>query len=213
MGLQDFIHRLLPRQDQFFVLLERQASLARKAAEALSSFSEPDRSAESVCEQVQTIEHEGDSLVHDVEDALARTFVTPIDREDIHLLASSIDDVLDLTNYAARACAMLGVERPTPPMSELMVLLVRATTALAEGVPLLRQRKYTELRAATRKVRLIEKEADLVHREAVTELFRLEHPDAKVLLREREVLEDLEAAVDRCERVADTLANMAVKHG
>lgn len=213
MGLQDFIHRLLPRQDQFFELLERQAGVARKAAEALSSFSEPGRSATSVCEQVQILEHEGDALVHEIEEALARTFVTPIDREDIHLLASSIDDVLDLTNYAARACSMLGVERPTPPMSKLMLLLVDATTALADGLPLLRRRAYPELRATTRKIRQIEKQADQVHREAVAELFRAEHPDAKVLLREREVLENLETAVDRCEKVADTLANMAVKHG
>lgn len=213
MGLQDLIHRLLPRQDQFFELLERQAGVARQAAVALSSFSEPGRSAASVCEQVQAREHEGDSLVHDMEEALARTFVTPIDREDIHLLSSSIDDVLDLTNYAARACAMLGVERPTKAMSELMRLLVDATTVLAEGLPLLRRRAYTELRASTRRIRQIEKEGDLVHREAVAELFRAEDIEAKVLLREREVLEDLENAIDRCERVADTLANLAVKHG
>lgn len=213
MGLQDLIQRLLPRQDQFFELLERQAGVARQAAVALSAFSEPDRSAASVCEQVQAREHEGDALVHEMEEALARTFVTPIDREDIHLLSSSLDDVLDLTNYAARACAMLGVERPTAPMSELMRLLVDATTALAEALPLLRRRAYTELRTATRGIRQIEKEADRTHREAVAELFRADQVEAKVLLREREVLEDLENAIDRCEKVADTLANLAVKHG
>jgi uncharacterized protein len=213
MGLQDFIQRLLPRQDQFFELLERQAGVARQAAVALSSFSDPDRSAASVCEQVQIHEHEGDALVHEIEESLARTFVTPIDREDIHLLASSLDDVLDLTNYAARACAMLGVERPTKPMSALMAVLVEATTVLAEALATLRKRAYTELRTTTRRIRQLEKDADKVHREAVAELFRAEQIEAKVLLREREVLENLENAIDRCEKVADTLTNLAVKHG
>jgi uncharacterized protein Yka (UPF0111/DUF47 family) len=106
MGLQDFIQRLLPRQDEFFVLLEQQAGVALEAARALASFAEPGKSAAAVCEQVQAHEHAGDKLVHEIEEALARTFVTPIDREDIHLLASSLDDVLDLTNYAAtpRCC-------------------------------------------------------------------------------------------------------------
>jgi predicted phosphate transport protein (TIGR00153 family) len=213
MGLQDFIQRLLPRQDEFFELLERQAGVALKAAQALASFAEPNTTAASVCERVQTHEHEGDKLVHEIEEALARTFVTPIDREDIHLLASSIDDVLDLTNYAARACAMLGVERPTPAMTDLMRVLVDITTALADGLPALRRRAYPELRTAMRKIRTLEKEGDRIHREAVTQLFRAEQPEAKVLLREREVLEDLENAIDRCERVADTLSNLAVKHG
>jgi predicted phosphate transport protein (TIGR00153 family) len=213
MGLQDFIHRLLPRQDEFYDLLERQAGVARKAAEALATFAEPGKTAAAISGQVQAIEHEGDKLVHEIEEALARTFVTPIDREDIHLLASSIDDVLDLTNYAARACAMLGVERPTPPMVELMKVLVNATTVLSEGLPSLRRRAYVELRTSMRQIRQIEKDGDRIHREAVAELFRAEHSDAKVLLREREVLENLEAAIDRCEKVADTLSNMAVKHG
>jgi len=213
MGLQDFIQRLLPRQDEFFDLLERQAGVARKAAEALATFAEPGKTAAEISGQVQAIEHEGDKLVHEMEEALARTFVTPIDREDIHLLASSMDDVLDLTNYAARACAMLGVERPTPPMVELMKVLVKATTVLADGLPTLRRRAYDELRTSMRKIREIEKEGDRIHREAVAVLFRAEQIDAKVLLREREVLENLEAAIDRCEKVADTLSNMAVKHG
>ncbi len=213
MGLQDFIQRLLPRHDEFFELLERQAGVARKAAQTLASFAEPGKTATTIMEQVQAIEHEGDKLVHEMEEALARTFVTPIDREDIHLLASSIDDVLDLTNYAARACAMLGVERPTVPMVGLMKVLVEATTVLAEGLPSLRRRAYQELRTTKRKIREIEKEGDRIHREAISELFRGETVDAKVLLREREVLEDLENAIDRCEKVADTLSNLAVKHG
>ncbi|MCX4240409.1 DUF47 domain-containing protein [Paraliomyxa miuraensis] len=213
MGLQDFIHRLLPRDDRFFDLLERQAGVAHDAAVALASFADPERDVGSVSEEVQEFEHQGDALVHELEESLARTFVTPLDREDIHLLSSALDEVLDLTNYAARACAMLGVERPTTPMVELMRLLVAITDTLKEAVPLLRRRSFVELRAATRKIRQLEKDGDRIHREAVTALFHSEGLPAQVLLREREVLEDLEAAVDRCEKVADQLANLAVKHG
>ena len=213
MGIQDVIRFFLPREDHFYDFLERQAKAAHDGAKALHKFSTNGQTTKEARDAVQKIEHEGDKLVHEIEEALARTFVTPIDREDIHLLASSMDDVLDLTNYAARACAMLGVERPTPPMVELTKVLVQATTVLADGLPALRRRAYEELRASMRKIRQIEKDGDRIHREAVAVLFRVENIDAKVLLREREVLENLEAAIDRCEKVADTLSNLAVKHG
>ena len=213
MGLQDLIARMLPREERFFDLLEEQAGIAHDAAQALATFTAPDRTAIQVRDAVQIHEHRGDEIVHRIEEALAKTFVTPIDREDIHLLATKLDDVIDLTNYAARACAMLGVPRPSSAMAELMRILVEATTALAEGLPALRTRRYSELLATKRRVRDLEKEGDIVHREAITALFHDDEIGTKVLLRDREVLEDLENAIDRCEMVADTLANLAVKHG
>jgi uncharacterized protein len=213
VGIQDLIRKVMPREEGFYDLLERQAKTALGAAQTLASYFENNRASESVAEAVQVLEHDGDKLVHEIEEALAKTFVTPIDREDIHFLCSELDDVIDLTNTTARAFLLLGVDRPTKPMSEMMTLLVQATSELANAVPRLRSHQYAELFMAKRRIREIEKEADRIYRNEVSRLFHSPEIDAKDLLREREILDDLEDTIDRCERVADTLANLAVKHG
>ncbi|MBC8068842.1 MAG: DUF47 family protein [Deltaproteobacteria bacterium] len=212
MGLQDFIRSLVPKEERFFDLLERQGRLVHDAATALAEFGQHG-SVAKVSAALQELEHQGDALVHEIEETLAKTYVTPIDREDIHALAGELDDVLDLANQAARACELLGVAKLTEPMIALAGVLVNATAELSAAVPLLRQRRYADIMAAKRRIRVLEKEGDRLHRAAISELFRAEVIDARVLLREREVLEDLENAIDRCELVADNLAFLAVKHG
>lgn len=212
MGIQDVIRFFLPREDHFYDFLERQAKAAHEGAKALSKFSTNGTTAEQARDAVQKIEHEGDRIVHEMEEALAKTFVTPIDREDLQKLSSELDGVLDLTNGAIRACVMLGVVKPTEPMSRLIEIIVRATEKLNDTIPRLRKHQYTEIVSDARELRKIEKEADAVYREAISKLF-LDVNDAKVLIREKTVLEDLENAIDQCDSIADTLANLAVKHG
>jgi predicted phosphate transport protein (TIGR00153 family) len=212
LGIQDFIRGLVPKEERFFDLLERQARVCQDAATAFAEFAKH-RSVAKVSSALQELEHQGDALVHEIEETLAKTYVTPIDREDIHALAGELDDVLDLANQAARSCELLGVTEPTPPMSAMADLLVKTTAELADAVPLLRQRRYSDIMAAKRRIRVLEKEGDRLHRKAISELFRTETSDARVLLREREVLEHIENAIDHCEVVADTLAFLAVKHG
>lgn len=212
MGIQDVIRFFLPREDHFYDFLERQAKAAHEGAKALSKFSTNGTTAEQARDAVQKIEHEGDRIVHEMEEALAKTFVTPIDREDLQKLSSELDGVLDLTNGAIRACVMLGVEKPTEPMKELIAIIVRATEKLDETIPKLRKHKYSDIVVDARELRKIEKEGDRVYREAISRLFN-DVNDAKVLIREKTVLEDLENAIDACDSIADTLANLSVKHG
>ncbi len=213
MGLQSIVRWFLPKEDRWFEFLERQAAIADDAAHALGTFKEESVTPEQLRARVQTLEHEGDKLVHEIEEELARTFVTPIDREDLQRVSNEIDTIVDLTNATARACALLGVGRPTSPMLELMELLTQCTGQLRSAVPRLRTHEYQKLIAEAREVRRIEKEADNVYRDAISRLFKDPSVDAKVLLREKEVLENLENAVDHCERVAQSLINLAVKHG
>ena len=212
MALQDFVRWLLPRENHFYEFLERQASVAHKGAKALAEFKNGGR-IEDVNTAVQMLEHEGDKVVHELEEALGKTFVTPIDREDLQRLSSELDDILDLTNSAARACVLFGVSKPTPPMGQLIDVLTACTQQLEETLPRLRKHDYEGLMATSRVIRQLEKDGDAVFRGALSRLFHDEGVDAKVLLREKEVLEDLEHAIDRCERVAETLANLAVKYG
>jgi len=213
MGIQDVIRFLLPREDHFYDFLEQQAKAAHSGAKALARFTENGQTADEARAAVQKCEHEGDAIVHAMEEALAKTFVTPIDREDLQRLSSELDTVLDLTNGAIRACTMLGVEEATEPMKQLVKILVDCTHRIDEVMPKLRRHQYAEIVGVARELRKIEKDADTVYREAISSLFKDPAVDAKRLIREQTVLEDLENAVDQCDSIADILANLAVKNG
>ena len=212
MGLQDVIRWILPREDVFYGLIERQGEILDEAARALAEFANGVE-AEQIRETVQELEHKADAIVYEIEEQLAKVFVTPIDREDIQLLAASIDDIVDLINLTARTFVLFGVPQPTPPMVELMAILVKMAAVIRTELPALRRHDYPALIAAGRVIRTHEKEADRVFRNAVGGLFHDPHIDAKILLRDKEVLEDLEGAIDKCETVAERLKNLAVKHG
>jgi predicted phosphate transport protein (TIGR00153 family) len=212
MGLQDLIRWILPREDVFYGLIERQSEKLDEAAKALAQFTRG-VPAEQIREQVQDIEHQADAIVYEIEEQFARVFVTPIDREDLQLLAASLDDVVDLINLTARTFVLFGVPEPTPPMTELLLILVKLAEVFRAALPALRKHDYAALIAAGRVIKEHEKEADRVFRNALGQLFHDPNIDAKVLLRDKEVLEDLERAIDKCETVAERLKNLAVKHG
>ncbi|MBK9386911.1 MAG: DUF47 family protein [Planctomycetes bacterium] len=211
MGIQRFIRWLLPREEHFYDMLEELGRLSHEAAVALARFQ--DLPAAEVRDNVQQIEHAADDVVRRMEQALAKTFVTPIDREDLHRLTAEIDDIVDLANLTARAFSLYHIDRPTKPMIDLMHQLVRVTAMIREAVPHLRQHRYAELMDEGRAVRQVEKDADAIYRAAISELFRESHGDFRKLLREKEALDDLEHAIDHCDNVADLLANLAIKHG
>ena len=211
MGLTAIIRFLVPKADHFYAFLERQAAVAHEGAVALATFVEGNGAA--VRDAVQVFEHQGDRIVHELEEALARTFVTPLDREDLHSLSTTIDDILDLTNGAARSCTLFAVERPSEAMVKLMAILVRCTEVLKAVMPKLRDNSYAEIMDDVKGIKLLEKEGDQIYRNALSALFRDPAIDAKELLREKGVLEHLENAIDSCEDAAERLTNLAVKHG
>ena len=211
MSFQSVIRFLLPKEDHWYDMLEELARLTNEASTALASFK--DKPASEVQAAVQVIEHKADDVVRRMEDALARTFVTPLDREDLHRLTAELDDIIDLMNLSARCFNLYHLQKPSPPMVQIMDKLHEATELIAAAVPRLRKHQYTELIDGGRRVRQIEKEADTIYRQAISDLFGDSHPDFRDLLRQKEALDDLEAAVDYCDNVADLLSNLAVKHG
>lgn len=214
MAIQDVIRFFLPKEEHFYEFLEKQAKAAVAGAAAIAKFANNGSTADEARTAVQKWEHEGDKIVHEMEEALAKTFVTPIDREDLQKLSSNLDSVLDLTNGAIRACSMLGVSEPTEPMKKLIHLIGECTAKIDEAIPLLRKHKYHEIVEAARALRKLEKQADTVYREAIRDLFATESSaDARLLVREKTVLEDLENAIDACDEIADTLTNVALKNG
>ncbi len=211
MGIQDLVRWLIPREDHFYDFLERQAVVAHKGVLALNGLSTG--TAAETSKAVQAFEHEGDKIVHEMEEALAKTFVTPIDREDLQKLSSELDDILDRANGAARSCVLLGVDKATEPMAQMIALLSKCTEALTLAIPKLRKHAYGELVEDARGLRKLEKEGDLVYRQAISKLFHDPAIEAKTLIREKDILEHLENAIDHCDHIANTLMNLAVKHG
>lgn len=211
MPLQDMIRWLLPREDHYYDMLEELAKLGHDAAIELSRFGSVP--AGQIQETVQTLEHKADDVVRRMEDALARTFVTPLDREDLHKLSNQLDDIIDLTNLTARSFGLYHIEKPSQPMVEIMAQLVAATKILKEEVPRLRKHEYALLIEGGREVRKVEKVADAIYRAAISRLFSEVHQDFRELLKQKEALDHLENAVDYCDNVADLLSNLAVKHG
>jgi uncharacterized protein Yka (UPF0111/DUF47 family) len=203
---------LLPREDVFFRLIESLAEKVDLSAKQLARLNDGVPPVE-VYEAIRVIEKEADSVVFEAEEQFARVFVTPIDREDLQALIAAIDDIVDLIHLTSRAFVLYGVPQPTPAMSEQMRLIVALGEVLRAEIPALGRNDYERLIAAGRTIREHEKAGDKVFREAVAALFHDPDIDAKVLLRDKEVLEDLELAIDKFETVAERLKNLAVKNG
>jgi len=212
MGLQEMVRWILPKEEVFYSLIERQVELLEQAALALAKFADGEP-AERVHETIQEIEHQADALVYESEEHFAKVFVTPIDREDIQLLVVSLDDIVDLINLTGRTFVLFNVPKPTPPMVELMRLIVKMAGVLKNEIGALRRHEYAKLIQTGRTLKQLEKEGDQTFRQAVGALFHDPAVDAKVLLRDKEILEDLENAIDKFETVAERLKNLAVKHG
>lgn len=210
--MQGIIRWLLPKEDHFFGFLEKQAVVAHEAAVALAKLADGGKPAE-VAEAVSEVERRGDAIVREMEEALAKTFVTPIDREDLQRLCQELDDVADVINLAARYFHVYGAPSVTEPMRKLMAMGVDATRQLQESLPRLRKHDWPALMELSRSLRALEKKGDDVFREGVSALFQDADVPARDLMRQKEILEDLENALDRCERVGNTLANLSVKHG
>jgi len=211
MAVQDLVRWLLPKEEGFFEVIHQQAETLVKTTAALAEF-EAGVPASDVAKRVQALEHEGDRLLKIVEDQLAKTFVTPIDREDIQSIAARMDDVIDKVNLTARSISLFGITEPSEPMTRLFSLLVAASSELVKATAALRRTAFGELGDIAKRVKVIEKEGDSVFRDAVAFLFRDPAIDAKELLRQKEILEDLEEAIDLCEDSAEFFVTVAVKH-
>ncbi|NJK32145.1 MAG: DUF47 family protein [Deltaproteobacteria bacterium] len=193
-------------------MIENLTERLEAAAKELVKFSEG-APADQVYEAVRAIENDADKLVYESEEHFAKVFVTPIDREDLQALIVAIDDIIDLIYLVSRTFVLYGVPKPTTAMAEQMRLLVVLAEVLRTEIGALARHEYERLIAAGRVIRGHEKTGDKIFREAVAGLFHDPDIDAKVLVRDKEILEDLENAIDKFEIVAERLKNLAVKHG
>jgi len=186
--------RIIPRDEAFFAMFEQAAQNAMDGAEVLKDLLDTFENVKEKARRIEEIEHKGDTLTHEIIKKLNTTFITPIDREDILALTSSIDDVIDLI-HGAKA---------------LGFLILKATRELHRGISHL-STKMEGVYEHCVEVNSLENEADRVSRDAIAQLFDQEK-DPIYILKWKEIYETLETATDRCEDAANVLEGVALKN-
>lgn len=202
--------RLIPRDEKFYELFTALADRIVSGATLLERMLASDPPDWDTALQIKQVEHECDALTHNVIQRLNRTFVTPIDREDIHQLATSLDDVMDAIDAAAGVLRRYRMASLRFGARELASLTWQAAMQMKVAVEALERKSGVHERAV--EVNRLENAADDVHDEALRRLFE-EERDAITLIKWKEVLDLLEEATDRCEDVANVLEGVVVKHG
>ena len=201
--------KLIPRDEKFFTLFDEIALRVVRAAKLQKLlFSEPARISEHVT-AIKAIEHEADVLTHDVITRLNKSFVTPFDREDIHELASRLDDVVDLIDGTARRAVMFRITTVREPARQLADVIVRAADSLEKAVVAIKKPKIVIERG--QEVKTLEEEGDAIYHAAVGKLFDGGEDPIEVM-RWKELYDTMERTLDQCEDVANVLESIVLKN-
>ena len=208
MGLREL---LIPQDKVFFDLFEQQAGIVKEAAWQLVALTEDFTNVKEKRHAIELLEHQGDQITHEIYDQLNRTFITPLDPEEISRLASTMDDVLDYVDGATEKMYYYNIESSDSHMIELAKLIHMSTVEIVgavKGIRSIKDPRYIEERCI--EVNRLENLADDVLAHAVTDLFRTN--DAIAIIKFKDIYEHLETATDYCEDVANVLSDIAIRH-
>jgi hypothetical protein len=205
-----FRFSLIPREEPFFELYRSTTSQICGAARQLEKMLAADPPDESRAAVIRDAEHECDTLTHDTIQRLHRTFVTPFDREDLYALASSLDDVMDAIDHSAALIGMYRIAEVPDGARELSHLVTQAADRLHAAVAALAERKPVQPHAV--EINRLENEADRHYYDAVHALFD-SAKDALTIMKQKDLLDELERVTDCCEDVANVIEGVVVKHG
>ena len=208
MGIKEL---LIPKDTIFFDLFERQAEIVKEAAHQLITLTEDFTNVKEKRHAIEQLEHKGDQITHDIYEQLNRTFITPLDPEEISRLASTLDEVLDYIDGSAEKMFYYNIESTDSHMIELAKLIHMSTSEIesaVKGIRSIRDPHYIEERCI--EVNRLENLADDVLAHAVTDLFKT--TDAIKIIKLKDIYEHLEIATDNCEDVANTLSDIAIRH-
>ena len=202
----------IPKEEKFFGLFEQSTRNMVKAAEELQGMLDTCGDVVKSVAEIAELEHHGDTITHQIMAQLHRTFVTPFDREDIALLAHTLDDVTDFIDKTADAILIYRIECPTLRAKELASVIVQASIEIEKVMPKLRH--HAELKQVLERcveINRLENVADRIFRAAMAELFD-DDIDIAQVIKWREIYEYMETATDRCEDVANVLEGVALKY-
>ncbi len=202
---------LMPRETGFFDLFELASKNVVEAGRCLKNLMKNFEEPEKQIQHIKDLEHKGDGLTHDLVLKLNKTFITPLDREDIHALASSLDDILDEIDAVAILFRVFKIDRPTPTACKLSEILHESAKEVGKGISLLLEKNW-DIKDCAIRVNSLENKADEVSREAISRLFE-EEPDPKMVMKWKEIYENFEMGTDCCEDAVNVLERIALKHG
>lgn len=201
--------RFLPKDEGFFDLFDQLSIRLKNSAALLKElFNEPKR-LEELTTKIKAEEHAADALTYDIMQRIDRSFVTPLDREDIHLLANRLDNVVDLMDGTARRASMFQIKERREAANELTQVLVECAEAISLGVKDVRT--PTAVHKSSRHVKELEEKADAIYSKAIAALFA-GSPDPIEVIKWKEIYDNLEHAVDECEDVANVLESISLKN-
>ena len=203
------VFRLIPREARFFDDFVAMAEQIRLGATMLEDMLAPDRPIWDKADQIKEVEHKCDFITHEIIQRLHRTFVTPFDREDIHNLARSLDDVMDAIDASATVVRLYSIERVRPDARDLARVIKASADEMVKALKALERRKGVAEPAV--EINRLENEADRIHQTAVRRLFQ-EERDPIEIMKWKEIFDFLEESTDRCEDVANVVEGIVVKH-
>lgn len=203
--------KISQRSEEFFELFVESAKNLRAATELLKDLIDDYTDVDLKVKRIQDREHEGDEVTHAIIRRLNTSFVTPMDREDIYQLATALDDVMDSVEAVSDLFLLHQIEAPLPQMKAQVDVLLRATEQTEQAIALLPKMDRGRLEPYWIEINTLENEGDQLYRHAVAELFSGEHK-AMDVLRWKEVIENLEEALDGTENVANIIESIVLKH-
>ncbi len=202
----------LPKEHSFFDYFEQHAEKCVEAARLLLEALRNLEEADARVKEIKDLEHEGDKITHHTVETLHKTFITPIDREEIHRLISGMDDILDFIDASSQRLVMYEIREARPEALELCEVLLRATEQVKEAVHGLRELRFPmELLKVCVEINRLENEGDAALRRGMASLFKSE-PNPIEVIKWKEVFEFLENATDRCEDVANIIEGVVLEH-
>jgi len=206
MGLREWI---IPQDKAFYDLLERESAAVLKGAVKLEDAVKAFDNMEERRKEFKDIEHNADEIVHDIYDKVNRSFITPIDQEDLTRLASGYDDVLDFMYAVMNKLVLFEIRGPTPPMIQFSGIIRASVEHLDAAMVAMRKLDRSVIEAACIEVDRLENEADTLLNESVAELF--ENQEVISILKLKEIYEFLESVTDRCEHVSFVIRDVMIK--
>jgi len=203
--------RLIPKEKSFFDLFEKLAATLVEATERLVEATERYETVADNAKRLERLEHDGDQLTHELMERLNRTFITPLDREDIHQLASALDDVLDLMEAVTERFILFKIKQIMPPAREIAKVIQQQVQEIHRVMPKLRDLRHEHVMEHCIEINRLENVGDRLLRDAFATLFD-GTPDPIVVIKWRELYEILESATDKCEDVANTIEAIVLKN-
>ena len=204
--------RLIPQNERFYDFFDQSANNLAAASERLVDLFDNFENQREKARAIKKLERDGDEITHRIMENLHRSFVTPIDREDIALLTNSMDDMLDYMEGAVKRLFLYHIDQPTPRAIEITYVIDKVAVELTKAVPLLRhQGRLKQILPHCVEIHRLENEADDLQHAAVADLFE-EETDVKEIIKWRDIYDNLEGSVDRGEDVANVLEGIVLKY-